>query len=682
MGGGPFGRRSHAEGVALVKEALRRWESVPTARLRLEDAGELPVHVDSGNILAFLNEVKPTDPSPILLDSDGSILQALFGKGAAEESYGYASPLWADPARGQLLVSFAILIGSTLSLNTDGYALQGCMHEMGHFLGLGHSQINPEIWLDGDPTNDALAPVMSYNWGPNATGHLHREDEAWLSWLYPSPELAAQTGTIRGRVLLPGRVTGLGGVLVVARRQGDPQATAVSGVSGYFFGTGDGAIQEPGRPGSFWPVRVGGDDGASDPVRMGEFLIPGLPAGSYTLELQQLEDRPTISHHGFLIGGPKFWRQGSSSQDRATDATPLTVTAGQDVKGIDIVVNGQDLGEPRPVAKQEPNSAFHPQSVTLPAVVSGAVEGGGGNIGTLIRSPYDLDDVYAVTLQDWTMVTAMLSAAQPATDLDLYVFTLGGQLLAAAIAPGSAPEVLQQRLPPGDYLFGVHRSVGPGSAYTLRLLATPAPEWRQPQEPMQINFLLVGDVTPTGAAPRWQTITDAPEVVYYGQPLRETGSPQRRREHTLTLDGLPEAQSTPLQFVSPPGLWILDASFTTATQPAPGGAPRIVTQSGIVPADFHSLGRDTVAGTVHLSNAGDGEALNVRIESVTIAPGWEVLSQAQSGTPLPPTLELGRIGAGGVGVFQVVLVRGVGIGDPGITVHGSYTDAAGTVRKF
>src|SRR5436305_8240999 len=191
-------------------------------------------------------------------------------------------------------------------------------------------------------------------------GHLHREDEAWLSWLYPSPEFAAQTGSIRGRVLLPDRVPGLVGVLVVARRQIDPQVTAVSGVSGYLVGAGDSAVQEPGRPGAFWPIRKGPDDGASDPARMGEFLIPGLPPGSYTLELQQLEDSPIMRHQGFLIGGPKFWRQGSSPQDRTSDPTPVAVTAGQAVTGIDIVVNGQDLGDPRPVVALQlgPSAGF------------------------------------------------------------------------------------------------------------------------------------------------------------------------------------------------------------------------------------------------------------------------------------------------------------------------------------
>src|SRR5207237_6287209 len=100
-------------------------------------------------------------------------------------------------------------------------------------------------------------------------------------------------------------------------------------------------------------------------------------------ELQQLEDRPGTSHQGFLIGGPKFWWQGSSPQDRAADSTPIGVTAGQEVKGIDIVVNGQDLGEPRPTAAQQPNPSSGLQHVTLPAVVTGTVEAGEAGVSLL-----------------------------------------------------------------------------------------------------------------------------------------------------------------------------------------------------------------------------------------------------------------------------------------------------------
>jgi hypothetical protein len=86
--------------------------------------------------------------------------------------------------------------------------------------------------------------------------------------------------------------------------------------------------------------------------------------------------------------------------------------------------------------------------------------------------------------------------------------------------------------------------------------------------------------------------------------------------------------------------------------------------------------------SVILPNTGDGDALSVRIESVTVPIGWEVLSEALTGARLPATLDVGRIGAGGEGLFRVFLVRRFGSTDPGIALRGSYTDAAGMVRRF
>jgi hypothetical protein len=685
---GPFGSRSHAQAVALVQQAFRTWEAVPTALLRFEAAGELPQDIDGRSAMAFLNGLKPGDASPVLLDSDGSILEVIFGRGASDESSGFAYPWWREPGSGRLLVSAAVLNAKLPFVYTDGAVLQSVIHELGHFVGLEHSQLNGEGTYDGDSTNDHLAPAMSYSWGPNSAGHLHREDEAWFSWLYPSPDFAARTGSIRGRVLLPDGATGLMGVMVVARRVDDPRVTAVSGISGYLFGTGDEALVYAGRPGELgWRIDRPGISGAPDPARLGEFLIPGLPPGSYTLELQQLMAIPSIWRRGYLIGGPKSWREGSSVLDPPDTSTPIVVNAGQEASGIDIVVNGKDLGRPRVRIEEAPNSWRAPQELgRLPVELLGAVQGDRSGASTLPESPEELTDVYRVTLLEWTTLTAVLSAAEPAVDLDLYVFRSESErdrlLTAAGIARGTPPEVLQQRLPPGEYIFGVHHAGGPGSGYTLRLLAAPAPELGEPLEPPRVNYLIAGEITETSAVLRWQTTGESAAVVYYGQPLREVGSTERGREHTLALTGLAPGSFVPAVVLAPRAAGPVGAAFTTAKPAAASGAPRIAMETHAVPSAIRPLGRDSSLATVILSNTGDGDALNVRIEQVTVPSGWEVLSEALSGTSLPRTLEMGRIGSGGKGRFSVRLVRSFGSADPRITVHGSYTDAAGTVQKF
>jgi hypothetical protein len=682
--GGPLGSRSHAEAVALAEQAFRTWAGVPTAQLRFEAAGELAQDIGGRDLLPFLDGLKAGDPGPILFDNDGSITDLLFGQGSSQDRAGFSVPERGDPATGHLLVSVAFLNGVFLSRYSDSAALEWFIHELGHFVGLGHSQLGAAAFYDGDPTNDHLAPAMSYSFGPNSQAHLHREDEAWFSWLYPDPDFAARTGSIRGRVLLPDRATGLEGVSVIARRVGDPEVTAVSGVSGFLFGGLDDALRDPGRVGVFWPARGGRSGGVSDPARLGEFLIPGLPPGAYTLELAPVEDEPGVSDQGYLVGGPKFWREGSSSQDPPSASTPIQVSAGKEVGDVDIVVNGQDLGQPRVRIEEEPNPWVSAQDVgALPVEILGAVQGDRG-VSTVLTTESALSDAYLVKLTEWTTVTAILSSEQPATDLDLHVYGLAGSwiIVDKEIAPGTPPETVQLRLPPGEYRFGVHHSGGPGSAYTLRLLATPAPAPADSREPARVNYLVVGEVTPTSAVIRWQTTDEAASVVRYGQPLREIGDTRRSRDHTIDLTGLTPASLVSASVHTAPNAGFIIVDFTTAKPPAANGAPRIGVKTSARLNQFRPLGLDSSVATVLLPNTGDGDALNVRVEEVTVPPGWEVLSTALSGTGLPPTLEVGRIGAGGEGVIRVWLVRRSGSADPGLVVHGSYTDAAGTLHTF
>jgi hypothetical protein len=655
---GPLGPRSHTAAVALMDRTIQTWQGVPTARLQIQAAGRLSRDIDGSDVLEFLDNLRADSLSPILFDHDSSITEELLGYGGA--AAGFATPWIVEPGGSRILVSFAVLNGPTFEDTSDDTLVDTAVHEIGHFLGLDHTQLNAEQQFDGDPANDDLAPVMSYARGPNASGKLHRDDSAWFSWLYPSPEFAGGTGTIRGRVLLPDGVTGLQGVNVIARRVGDPEVTAVSVVSGYLFG--------------------GVDEGVRDPARMGEFLIPGLPPGAYTLEIDQLDSSPRVRvRHAFLPGGRKFWREGSSAQDRASDVTAIVVNAGQEAAGIDVLANGERLGEPGAVEETEPNELPEAQTLTLPAVISGALQGGAR---PLIEGQEDLHDVYRVTLREWTTVTAILSAARSGADLDLNVLYLdGGRYVALAESTdgGTPPETIQLHLPPGRFYFGVHQSGTRASAYTLRLMATPAPVLDDEREYAWINYLIVGDVTPTGATLRWQTTADSPAVVYYGDPLREIGSTTRRREQTLTLTGLTPGNRTNLYVYasSPAGVDEAVTTVTGATSPEPDGEPRLVAASRGVFIDW-----DLAEVVVRLTNAGDGDALKVRIDQVTPAVGWKLLSELYTTARLPEALEVGGVGTGGAGALVLRLVRIRGDADPKVTVRGSYTNAKGEPRRF
>jgi pre-peptidase len=652
---GDFGPRTHAWAAATADRALHLWQETPGAHLQIEMAKELSRDINGDNVSDFLDGLTPASASPIMLDGDGTILDTLLGDGASSVVLGIGLPYVVDEQRGRLQVCVAILNGLMQGEFTDSFSLGNFIHELGHCFNLAHSQLNADLLYDGDPDNDADCPSMFYR-GPNDKGGLSADDRAWFAWLYPSAE-SAGLGSISGHVRLPDGVTGLRGIQVFARRTDDPRGVAVGTVSGFLFGT-DG-------------------HGSPDPNRLGEFIIPGLPPGAYTVELRQLDPYPGVPvRAGYLFSGSKFYREGSTAQDPPTASTPIVVNAGQAVTGIDILVNGESLGEPKAVAEQEPNELPGGQSVTLPAFLSGKIE------DRAATGEGDSHDVYRFTLREPTTVTAVLTADQGNADLDLDLLYLDNQsyfVLAESTEKGTPPESMQFRLPPGRYYFGVHRVGDRGSAYTLRLSATPSPDAEDANDAVWINYLVVGDVTTTGASVRWQATGDTTAVVYYNKPRREIGSTTRASEHALALTDLPKETRSDVEVYasSPGGVDVTYAPFKTAVAPEADGVPRIVVGTDSYPVDY-----DLWEVEVRLSNPGDGDAQKVQIESITPAAGWAVLSTLYTGTKMPDAIDVGGIGAGGAGALIIRLIRLRGEEDPDVKVHGTYIEASGRVRKF
>jgi hypothetical protein len=338
---GTLGTLTNAEAVTLVADSFAAWEAVQTSTVSFTNAGALPVDVTAGNVFAFLGACEGL--SPIIFDTDGSIIDFLFGPGAGDVIVAFAGPecgFFVPPRITEAIAGlngrFIDGVGPVEISLTDFTA--AFRHEFGHFLNLDHTQLNITEALDGDPTNDFAVPTMFpllVNGAEQLS--LHKDDAVSVSVLYPEPAFFPSTGAITGLILPPPSPLFVGGTPfqganVIARNVADPLVDATSNVSGA----------------RFFPFSPGGPPPAA---LQGLYEHFGLtPGASYTVEIEQIDPRFTggssvgpLDPPATLPGPPEFWNDGNEAAtdppDNPTEATPITVAAGVPVTGIDIIIN-------------------------------------------------------------------------------------------------------------------------------------------------------------------------------------------------------------------------------------------------------------------------------------------------------------------------------------------------------
>jgi hypothetical protein len=311
--------RSIAAGVA------RAWNRVPHSNITLEEGPFLEEPVTTENVVHFINNsVKGVNP--VILDSDGAITEFLFGKGASESILGVASPEYernGNIRRSSVILNGRLFTGSFGELNELWSTM---LHEFGHFLGVGHSQLFPEFAFDNDPTTNLHLPVMfplAANEGIS-TQTLSWDDEVTLAFMYPKPSFFEERGRIEGAVFRP---------------WGDPvQGANVTAIH----------VERPLKL-SFSAV--------SD--RMieftGEFVFPGLPEGEYYLKIEPIHPSlygdsgvgpfaETPNSPSFINPVPPEYYSGEREsgiigEDDPEDREPVYVRAGEVVTGIEIITN-------------------------------------------------------------------------------------------------------------------------------------------------------------------------------------------------------------------------------------------------------------------------------------------------------------------------------------------------------
>lgn len=339
---GPLGPLPHEQAVALVEQAFQTWASVPTARIRFQMDGFTSVDVTGANVLAFMDilirqcKEQRLCKNPVIFDSDGSVMDALLGLGSRMRLAAWAAPLTMTDTE---IIQGIIIINGRFATSLD--RLRGILtHEVGHFLGLDHSQLNTEAVFDSDPTNDHTVPTMfpffTSQFRVEEWATLHLDDQAAISSLYPAPEFDLTTGTIRGRIRYADG-NGFMGANVIARKVDDPQLTAISTISGYRH------IGTVPTDKSFRLGYVGSDD----PDLLGYYELRGLPPGTYTVEVEPIDPRfagaarvgpldppPPLPAPREFYSGP-----GESDRDDPNDRALITVFPGMTIEGVDIILN-------------------------------------------------------------------------------------------------------------------------------------------------------------------------------------------------------------------------------------------------------------------------------------------------------------------------------------------------------
>jgi hypothetical protein len=268
--GGSLGSLSNAEAVALVRELFEDWsgttiDGVATAAVLLEEGTPLG-SVDSSNLddhftycppgkscpsenPPFVSGSARTGQSPILFDDDGSITDAIQGKGASLSILGFAGPRVVERSGGILYITEgqAVLNGKFIDGNTGPAdpevpvdEFKGAIfHEIGHLIGLDHTQVNlgsAVKYLKGDASEAEAIPTMFPLFIDGAAQLTpHFDDRVAVSSLYPSQAFGLNFCRIEGTAFRADGTTELQGVNVIAVEGGDPLAESTSFVSGSLF---------------------------------------------------------------------------------------------------------------------------------------------------------------------------------------------------------------------------------------------------------------------------------------------------------------------------------------------------------------------------------------------------------------------------------------------------------------
>lgn len=366
----------HATGAQRVQSMFAGWQGVSTASLSFSNAGPiLPAGSYTGGDLTtakqfndVMGSCKSGAQSPVIFDADGKLLSSL---GLPPEVIGFTSGCAVDSANGYFLSSAIVMNGifqdgATGSHNFELTANEfdeAITHEIGHLLGLDHSQINLDEFLSLPTTCDVdqlaglplMFPILFCQARKDAgLPILSPDDVSWISRLYPNSTTVSEYGTISGTIFFADGITPVQGANVIARLVDDPgtsedesRRVAVSAVSGYLF---------TGNPGQSLTASMGianenntngSQTGSRTSSLIGYYEI-AVPPGTYTVEVESVFGA-FVAGSGVgpldppvpIPGGAEFWNKDESAFDYPLQRDTITVHPGDTIQGTDIILNNQ-----------------------------------------------------------------------------------------------------------------------------------------------------------------------------------------------------------------------------------------------------------------------------------------------------------------------------------------------------
>jgi hypothetical protein len=335
------------QATAMVDAAAALWSAVPTAGVTLARMGSLNEDVNGANILPGNQSIaQPSDVAPsgtsyplaVIYDSDGAVLDAVFGAYTSDPSNCETSGVmaWIDNFNPDATIAHAVLVlNGRCAVTSNQLSMMQFLLERawGRILGLDYAQVNPGALRNGEPEGTGGWPVMqpmAGTCGPAGgicipdPATLRFDDIAALNRIYPitAANLAAFPGkvlTAAHTVSITGTITfrtgtGMQGVNVVARpldSNGNPlYQYTVTFVSGAYFNGNHGNpitgwTDSNGNPLSQW--------GSNDASLQGYFdlryipLPTGLTTASYRVSFETIDPLYTYADAvgPYLEGSPQ-----------------------------------------------------------------------------------------------------------------------------------------------------------------------------------------------------------------------------------------------------------------------------------------------------------------------------------------------------------------------------------------